>query len=53
MTLEDPFWGARCGKLQDPHGYSWGVSFEAKASKAELEKTREEAMEAFGAGEHP
>jgi len=53
MPLEDQFWGDRYGKLQDPYGHSWGFSWKAKMTKAEMEKKREEAMKQMGAGEHP
>lgn len=53
MPLEDQFWGDRYGKLQDPYGHSWGFSWKAKMSKAEMEKKREEAMAQFAGGEHP
>jgi PhnB protein len=53
MPLEDQFWGERYGKLQDPYGHSWGFSWKAKMSAAEMEKKREEAMKSMGAGEQP
>lgn len=53
MPLEDQFWGDRYGKLTDPYGHSWGFSWKAKRSAAEMEKKREEAMKQMGAGEHP
>jgi len=53
MPLEDQFWGERFGKLADPYGHSWGFSWRAKMSAAEMEKKREEAMKQMAAGEHP
>jgi PhnB protein len=53
MPLEDQFWGERYGKLQDPYGHSWGFSWRAKMTAAEMEKKREEAMKQMASGEHP
>jgi PhnB protein len=53
MPLEDQFWGDRYGKLADPYGHSWGFSWKAKMSKAEMDKKREEAMKQMAGGEHP
>ncbi len=50
MPLENQFWGDRYGKLQDPFGHSWGLSYKAKMTKQEMERKRQEAMQAFGAG---
>jgi uncharacterized glyoxalase superfamily protein PhnB len=48
MPIDDMFWGDRYGKLIDPYGHSWALSYRSKLSKAELEKKREEAMKGFG-----
>jgi uncharacterized glyoxalase superfamily protein PhnB len=53
MPLEDQFWGERYGKLADPFGHSWGFSWKAKMSKAQLDRKREEAMKSMGAGQNP
>jgi PhnB protein len=52
MPLENQFWGDRYGKLQDPFGHSWGLSYKAKMSKQEMEQKQREAMSAFSAGAH-
>ena len=44
MPIEDMFWGDRYGRLVDPFGHSWALSWKSKLSKAELEKKREAAM---------
>ncbi len=49
MPLDDMFWGDRYGKIVDPYGHSWALSYRSKLSKAELERKREEAMKSFGA----
>jgi uncharacterized glyoxalase superfamily protein PhnB len=49
MPIDDMFWGDRYGKLIDPYGHSWALSYRSKLSRAELEKKREEAMKSFGA----
>jgi len=53
MPLEDQFWGDRYGKLADPYGHSWGFSWKATMTKAEMEKKREEAMKSMGGGQNP
>jgi PhnB protein len=53
MPLEDQFWGERYGKLADPFGHSWGFSWKAKMSAAELARKREEAMKSMGSGQRP
>jgi uncharacterized glyoxalase superfamily protein PhnB len=50
MPLADQFWGDRYGKLQDPFGHSWGLSYKAKMTKQEMERKRQEAMGAFSSG---
>ena len=52
MPLADQFWGDRYGKLQDPYGHSWGLSYKAKMTKQQMEQKRQEAMAAFSAGTH-
>jgi len=52
MPLEDQFWGDRYGKLTDPFGHSWALSFRAKMTKEEMERKRQQAMEMFAAGTH-
>lgn len=47
MPLEDQFWGDRYGRLIDPFGQSWALSYKSKLGKAELERKREEAMKQF------
>lgn len=53
MPLEDQFWGDRYGKLHDPFGHSWALSWKSKLSKAELERKRQETMAAMGTGAQP
>ena len=53
MPLEDQFWGDRYGKLTDPYGHSWGFSWKAKMTAAQMEQKRNEAMAQMAAGEHP
>lgn len=53
MPLEDQFWGDRYGKLDDPYGHSWGFSWKAKMTAAEMEKKREEAMKSMAGGAPP
>jgi PhnB protein len=49
MPLENQFWGDRYGKLEDPFGHSWGLSYKAKMTKKEMEQKQQEAMAAFSA----
>jgi uncharacterized glyoxalase superfamily protein PhnB len=49
MPLANQFWGERYGRLQDPFGHSWGLSYKAKMTKQEMEHKRQEMMQAFGA----
>jgi PhnB protein len=53
MPLDDQFWGDRYGKLTDPFGHSWALSFKAKMTKEERERKQREAMAMFGAGARP
>jgi PhnB protein len=53
MPLDDQFWGDRYGKLTDPFGHSWALSFKAKMTKEEMERKQREAMAAMGAGAQP
>jgi PhnB protein len=53
MPLADQFWGDRYGKLMDPFGHAWGLSYKAKMTKEEMERKRQEAMAAFAGGTHP
>jgi uncharacterized glyoxalase superfamily protein PhnB len=48
MPLENQFWGDRYGKLEDPFGHSWGLSYKAKMTKQEKEQKQREAMAAMG-----
>jgi uncharacterized glyoxalase superfamily protein PhnB len=50
MPLENQFWGARYGKLTDPFGHSWALSYKAKMTKEEMARKQQEVMAAFGAG---
>ncbi|MGQ0572424.1 MAG: VOC family protein [Armatimonadota bacterium] len=52
MPLEDQFWGDRYGKLTDPFGHSWALSFRARMTKEEKERKQQQAMEMFAAGTH-
>lgn len=47
MPLEDTFWGQRYGKLVDPFGHNWALSYKSRLSQAELAKKREAAMREF------
>lgn len=49
MPLDDQFWGDRYGRLRDPFGHVWSISWKSKLSKAELARKQEEAMKAFAA----
>lgn len=49
MPLDDQFWGDRYGKLLDPFGHSWSLSYKSKLGKAALEAKREQAMKDFAA----
>jgi len=53
MPLDDQFWGDRYGTLKDPFGHHWSLSYKSKASKAVLDRKREEAMRTFGAEQKP
>jgi uncharacterized glyoxalase superfamily protein PhnB len=53
MPLDDQFWGDRYGKLTDPFGHSWALSYKAKMSKEERERKRQAAMEAFAGAASP
>jgi PhnB protein len=53
MPLDDQFWGDRYGKLRDPFGHNWALSYRAKMTKEEMERKRQQAMEAFGGGPPP
>jgi PhnB protein len=50
MPLDDQFWGDRYGKLMDPFGHSWALSYRAKMTKDQMERKRQQVMAAFGAG---
>lgn len=52
MPLQNQFWGERYGKLADPFGHSWAVSYKVKMTKAEMERKQAEAMNTFAAGQH-
>jgi PhnB protein len=53
MPLDDQFWGDRYGKLTDPFGHSWALSYKAKMTKEEMARKQQEAMAAFAAGAQP
>jgi PhnB protein len=53
MPLEDQFWGDRYGKLKDPFGHNWALSFKAKMTKEEMERKRQQAMAAMAGGTQP
>jgi PhnB protein len=53
MPLENQFWGDRYGKLKDPFGHNWGLSFKAKMTKEEMERKRQQVMGSFGSGTPP
>jgi PhnB protein len=53
MPIENQFWGDRYGKLADPFGHSWALSFKAKMTKEEIERKQREAMAAMGMGTGP
>lgn len=53
MPLENQFWGDRYGKLRDPFGHSWSLSFPARMTEAEKKQKERQAMETFAAGAHP
>jgi len=50
MPIEDQFWGDRYGKLKDPFGHNWGLSFKAKMTKEEMERKRQQAMAGMAGG---
>ena len=50
MPLDDMFWGDRYGKIVDPFGHVWAISWKSKLPKAELERRREATMAQFAAG---
>ena len=52
MPLDDQFWGDRYGKLRDPFGYNWALSFKAKMTKQEMERKRQQVMAAMAGGTH-
>lgn len=47
LALDDQFWGDRYGKLLDPYGHSWSLSYRSKLSPKELDRKREQAMKEF------
>jgi uncharacterized glyoxalase superfamily protein PhnB len=53
MPLDDQFWGDRYGKLTDPFGHSWALSYKATMSKEEMERKRQAAMAMFASGPQP
>lgn len=53
MPLDDQFWGDRYGRLRDPFGHVWSVSWKSKLSAAALQRKQEEAMKAFAATAAP
>ncbi len=53
MPLENQFWGDRYGRLIDPFGHSWALSFKAKMTKEEMDRKREEAMKGFESAPPP
>ena len=53
MPVQDQFWGDRYGKLRDPFGHNWALSFKAKMTKQEMERKRQAVMAAFAGGTHP
>jgi len=53
MALDDQYWGARYGHLQDPFGHHWSISTPIRMSPAVKKAKRTEALAAFARGEHP
>jgi PhnB protein len=50
MPLENQFWGDRYGRVTDPFGHSWALSYKAKMTKAEMERKRQQVMGSSGGG---
>jgi uncharacterized glyoxalase superfamily protein PhnB len=49
MPLANRFWGERYGKLRDPFGHSWALSWPVDMTEAERARLEAEAMKAFAA----
>jgi uncharacterized glyoxalase superfamily protein PhnB len=54
MPLANQFWGDRYGKLRDPFGHSWSLSWPAQMTEAERTRLQEAALKSFAAaGDRP
>lgn len=53
MPLANQFWGERYGRLRDPFGHSWSLSWPVDMSEAERSRLEAEAMKAFAAAKKP
>jgi PhnB protein len=49
VPLANQFWGERYGKLRDPFGHSWALSWPVEMSEGERARLEAEAMKAFAA----
>ena len=49
-TVQDQFWGDRCGTLTDPHGYSWTIATHKEdLTPQEIQQRQAEFMKQFAA----
>jgi PhnB protein len=47
-TVQDQFWGDRCGTFNDPHGYQWTVATHKEdLTRDEIQKRQEQFMKQF------
>lgn len=53
MPLANQFWGERYGKLRDPFGHSWALSWPVDLGEGERARLEAEAMKAFAASGKP
>ncbi len=49
MPIANMFWGERYGRLTDPFGHSWSLSYPVKMSEAEKKRGQLEAQRMFAA----
>jgi PhnB protein len=49
-TMQDQFWGDRCGSLTDPHGYRWTIATHKEdLTREELQQRMDQWMKNFAA----
>jgi len=53
MPIDNQFWGERYGRVLDPFGHSWAMSYPAKMSAAEKKQKEQDAMASMSGGDGP